>query len=56
MEQSDLFPAKSSDKEIIEILASEAETAINNTTLSESESTNLELRNQMFRSFKTVVF
>ena len=31
MEQKDLFPAKSTDDEIIEILASEAETAINNT-------------------------
>ena len=31
MEQKDLFPAKSTDEEIIEILASEAETAINNT-------------------------
>lgn len=31
MEQKDLFPAKSSDEEIIEILHTEAETAINNT-------------------------
>ena len=30
-EQKDLFPAKSSDEEIIEILHTEAETAINNT-------------------------
>ena len=31
MEQKDLFPAKSTDAEIIEILATEAETAIDNT-------------------------
>ena len=56
MEQKELFPAKSSDEEIIEILHTEAETAINNTeNIIRKRIDQLVLLNQTYRSFRTDV-